>query len=179
MPIKVERHSIVPKPFLNAKRLDGKNELCSNHHLRLVLNICSNILYNAEERTIGRKEVLLFNLEIGITLYDFQINGTWLVIKILFKVASKKLRALECRCLNIIGEILLRLEAVERHEDIAYLSSIMVKGLINTRKRGSWEWKERKKCNLRKLISYNNYIPYYNFSLETTLWKILYIKQYL
>lgn len=119
LPIKVERHSIVPIPFLNAKRFEGKIELCSNHQSSRVLSIYSKVLHRAEERAIGRKEVLEFGLGIGITLYDFQVNGIWLVVMILFKTLSKKLRALEGRCFNIMGDILSRPEAIERREDMA------------------------------------------------------------
>jgi len=67
-PVKEERHSVVPLPFLKEKRLSGRIELFSNHQSNLDLSICSNILHNAEESAIGRKEVLEFCLAIGMTL---------------------------------------------------------------------------------------------------------------
>ena len=66
--IKIERHSIVPIPFLKAKRLDGKMELCSSHQSSRDFNIDSKILHKAEDRAMGRKEVFELGLGIGMTL---------------------------------------------------------------------------------------------------------------
>jgi len=68
LPIKVERQSIVPMPFLNAKRLGGSMELDSSHQSSLVLSICSKTLQSEEDNAIGRNDVFEFDLGIGMTL---------------------------------------------------------------------------------------------------------------
>jgi hypothetical protein len=82
------RHSIVPIPFLNAKKLGGSIELCSSHQSSRDLSICSKFLHRAEKRTIGRKEELELNLGIEMTLYDFQDGGTCWVIGILTRTRA-------------------------------------------------------------------------------------------
>lgn len=62
-----ERHSIVPLPFLKAKRLSGRKELDSNHKSSLDLSMYSKILHKGEERVIGRNELLEFCLSMGMT----------------------------------------------------------------------------------------------------------------
>lgn len=62
-------------PFLNAKRLGGNMELCSSHQSSRVLRINSKDLHSAEERAIGRNALLELGLGIGMTLYDFQVDG--------------------------------------------------------------------------------------------------------
>jgi hypothetical protein len=64
----VARHSVVPRPFLNANILVDKIELDSSHQSSLDLSICSIILQREEEIAIGRKEVLEFCLGIGMIL---------------------------------------------------------------------------------------------------------------
>jgi len=64
----VERHSIVPTPFLNANTLGGRMELDSSHQSSLDLRICSNNLQSEDDSAIGRKEVLELGLGIGMTL---------------------------------------------------------------------------------------------------------------
>ena len=66
--MKVERHSMVPMPFLNAKRLGGSMEFDSSHQSSLVLSICSKTLHSEEDSAIGRKDVFEFDLGIGMTL---------------------------------------------------------------------------------------------------------------
>lgn len=59
---------MMPMPFLNAKKLGGNMELCSNHQSSRVLRISSKNLHSAEERAIGRNELLGLDLGIGMTL---------------------------------------------------------------------------------------------------------------
>jgi hypothetical protein len=67
LPMKVERHSIVPKPFLKTNKFAGKTELDSSHQSSLVFSIYSKTLQREEERAIGRKESLELGLGIGMT----------------------------------------------------------------------------------------------------------------
>jgi len=66
---------MVPMPFLNAKRLGGSMELCSNHQWSRVLRISPKDLHNTEERAIGRNALLELGLGIGMTLYDIHLGG--------------------------------------------------------------------------------------------------------
>lgn len=50
-------------------------ELCSSHQSSRVLRINSKDLHSAEERAIGRNALLELGLGIGMTLYDFQVDG--------------------------------------------------------------------------------------------------------
>jgi hypothetical protein len=74
-PMNDERHSIVPLPFLKAKRLSDRKELDSNHQSSLDLSMCSKILHKEEESAIGRNEVLEFCLAMGMTLYAHYEGG--------------------------------------------------------------------------------------------------------
>jgi len=67
LPISVDRHSMVPTPFLNANKFADKIELDSNHQSSLDFNIYSKTLHREEDRAIGRKEVLEFDLGMGMT----------------------------------------------------------------------------------------------------------------
>jgi hypothetical protein len=66
--MKVEIHSIVPMPILNAKILGGNIELYSIYQSSRVLKMHSKDLHKTEDKAIGRKKLLVFGLGIGITL---------------------------------------------------------------------------------------------------------------
>jgi len=73
----VAKHSVVPRPFLNANILVDRIELDSSHQSSLDLSICSNILHREEEIAIGIR-VLFTNR------YDFigvPRRGDLLIIK--------------------------------------------------------------------------------------------------
>jgi len=67
-PIKVERHSIVPIPFLKSKQLFDKMELDSSHQSSQDLSIFSNILHSEKYSALEREEVLEFCLGKGISI---------------------------------------------------------------------------------------------------------------
>jgi len=56
--------------------LGGNIELYSIHQSSQVLRMYSKDSHKAEDKAIGRKELLAFALGIGITLYAFQVEGT-------------------------------------------------------------------------------------------------------
>jgi hypothetical protein len=66
--MKVERHFMVPKPFLKAKRLGGKIDLDSSHQSSLVMSMNSKSLHSEDDKAIGRNDVFEFDLGMGITL---------------------------------------------------------------------------------------------------------------
>jgi hypothetical protein len=66
--MKVERYSMVPKPFLMAKRFGGKIELDSSYQSSLVLSMNSKTLHREEDKAIGRNNAFEFDLGMGITL---------------------------------------------------------------------------------------------------------------
>lgn len=66
-PISVDRHSMVPTPFLNANKFSDKKELDSSHQSSLHFNIYLKTLHIEEDRAIGRNEVLEFGLGMGMT----------------------------------------------------------------------------------------------------------------
>jgi len=57
LPISVDRHTMVPTPFLKANKFADKVELYSSHQSSLDFNKYSKTLHREEDRAIGRNEV--------------------------------------------------------------------------------------------------------------------------
>lgn len=109
LPINVERHSIVFMTLLNAKRLDGNKELCSNHQSSHVLSVYSNVLHKADEREYRSEWIIRTRFWDGNNFA--WIPGKWNMIcsqNIIQNIKSRKVSTLGRRCFKISGEILSR-----------------------------------------------------------------------
>jgi hypothetical protein len=121
------RQSKITLPRLKANNLSGNKELDSSHQSNLFLKICSN---KADGSAIGRKELLVRALRIGITLNSVQEEEILRVLINFFRIERRSSVTSTGKCFNISGEMLSKPEAIDLWESIAEINSPCVSCIL-------------------------------------------------